>query len=78
MINDLQSKQVEWYRKNGRFPRRIRKDKDGKEYVIGDWSWNRKINRNDKCPHCGKLMSAAFEEIEEKMKKALAVNERGK
>lgn len=31
---------VAWYRKNGKYKERIRKDNEGKEYVIGDWWWN--------------------------------------
>lgn len=38
-----QRAQVEWYRKNGRYPERIRREHSGQgeEYVTGDWSWQR-------------------------------------
>lgn len=70
-MEDLQSKQVKWYYKNGRYASRITKDSDGKEYVIGDWSWNRRYGNITKCPHCGVPLSAAYEEIEEKMNKVV-------
>jgi len=73
---DIQSIQVRWYRKYGRFPERITKDINGKEYVIGDWSWNRKYRKYTKCPHCGKPMSEAFEEIDEKMKALIRIDSR--
>lgn len=34
--------QVAWYRENGAYPHRIKVGGDGKEYVIGDESWNAK------------------------------------
>ena len=34
--------EVKWYKENGRYPERIVKPKIGGEYVIGDFSWNRK------------------------------------
>lgn len=38
---DVQAFEVAWYRANGRFPRqRIRRDAFGREYMIGDQSWN--------------------------------------
>lgn len=33
--------QVNWYRRFGRYPARIRYDGHGVQYVIGDWSWKR-------------------------------------
>ncbi len=33
--------EVEWYSLNGKYRNRIRKDNNGVQYVIGDWSWNR-------------------------------------
>lgn len=62
--SDIQSWDVRWYKKHGRFPRRITKDRNGKEFVIGDWSWNRKYRNYTQCPHCGKPMSEAFEEVD--------------
>lgn len=39
----LAAREVEWYRRHGRYPKsRIVRASDGVEYVIGDWSWNRK------------------------------------
>ena len=32
--------EVKWYKENGMYPERITKDSGGKEYVIGDYSWN--------------------------------------
>lgn len=33
---------VRWYLQHGRYGvGRIRTDRDGVQYVIGDWSWNR-------------------------------------
>lgn len=38
-----QKAEVDWYRRYGRHAsRRIRRDSQGYDYVIGDWSWNRK------------------------------------
>jgi len=31
---------VAWYRIHGRFPTRIRRDREGREYVVGDETWN--------------------------------------
>lgn len=34
--------EVEWYAKHGAYPdERIREDRSGRLYIIGDWSWNR-------------------------------------
>ena len=33
--------ELEWYRKNGKYPERIIKTGHLEEYVIGDWAWNR-------------------------------------
>jgi hypothetical protein len=38
---DVQMLEVEWYKKNGKYQDRIVKDALGKEFVIGDWSWER-------------------------------------
>ncbi len=39
-IKDCRQKEVEWYKKNGLFPeRRIVRDSRGKEYVVGDATW---------------------------------------
>ena len=38
---ELCQREVEWYRRHGRYPERIRRDLSGTAYVIGDWSWNR-------------------------------------
>lgn len=44
-----QRREVEWYRKNGRFPgRRIRKDSGGESYVVGDLSWNAKASPEER------------------------------
>ena len=34
--------ELEWYRKFGRYPERIRKDSLGLDYMIGDYAWHRK------------------------------------
>lgn len=39
-MNDIAESEVDWYRINGRFPSRIKKDAKGNLYVIGDASWN--------------------------------------
>ena len=38
---ELSRLSVDWYRKNGKYPERIRTDGDGVEYIVGDWSWER-------------------------------------
>ena len=40
--------ELRWYRKYGKYAKeRIIKDSQGKNYVIGDYSWNRKdVNKN--------------------------------
>jgi hypothetical protein len=54
-----QTKEVEWYRKNGKHPTRIKHDQSGNLYVIGDWSWN-------------KLHPSLYEKIEDRMKREAA------
>lgn len=40
----MASVDVAWYRQHGKYPEdRIRRDSSGVEYVIGDWSWERKF-----------------------------------
>lgn len=34
--------EVAWYRQHGKHSDRIRRAATGEEYVVGDWSWNRK------------------------------------
>lgn len=75
---DILEEEVIWYRKNGNFPQRIKKNSHGKEFVEGDCSWNRKINKKVICPHCGKPLSEAFEEIEDRMKKEINYKELAK
>ena len=75
MNKTYSAREVAWYRMNGRFPQRIKRDSRGREYVIGDISWNRGIKSNIKCPHCGKSLSESFEKIEKKMEKDLKTNE---
>lgn len=62
--------EVDWYRKHGRYPNtRIVQDSHGVEYVIGDWSWNRKHGTcpTCNCPYCG----PEYEVIEGIMKMAI-------
>jgi hypothetical protein len=33
--------EIDWYRKHGKYADRIVKDSHGKQYMIGDWAWNR-------------------------------------
>lgn len=40
VVHDIPAREVRWYRKNGKYPQRITRTAQGKEYVIGDWSWN--------------------------------------
>jgi hypothetical protein len=40
-VNDVQEREVAWYRRHGRHPERVVRDGHGREYVIGDWSWER-------------------------------------
>lgn len=36
------SRQVAWYQRYGKYPQhRIRRERDGNLYVVGDFSWNR-------------------------------------
>jgi hypothetical protein len=59
-------REVLWYRKHGRFPNeRIVCDAEGREYVIGDWAWNRKQGT---CPTCGHSCGPKYERIEERMR----------
>lgn len=37
----IQQLEVEWYRRHGKYRERICRDSMGREYVVGDWSWNR-------------------------------------
>jgi hypothetical protein len=39
-LHEHQASEVEWYRQYGRYQDRIRLDIQGREYVIGDFSWN--------------------------------------
>lgn len=43
---DVQAREVEWYRRYGKYVQRIRRCTAGREYVVGDWSWER--NHPDK------------------------------
>lgn len=65
---DIQAKQVAWYRQNGKFKSRIATCRDGKEYVIGDDSWNARIKSKQICPHCNKPMDSAYEKIDDRMR----------
>lgn len=38
---EFAAREVDWYRRNGRFADRIARDSQHREYVIGDVSWNR-------------------------------------
>jgi hypothetical protein len=38
--SDIQAREVVWYRQYGKHPERIIRDGHGREYVIGDHSWN--------------------------------------
>ena len=42
-IPNLQESEVQWYKTHGKYPDRIRREYSGrgKEFVIGDWSWER-------------------------------------
>lgn len=40
-VNEQQRAEVDWYRRNGRYPERIKLDSGGAPYVLGDASWNR-------------------------------------
>ena len=45
---DIQRREVGWYHRFGKYPNeRIRKDGNGNEYVIGDWSWSRNYPDKD-------------------------------
>lgn len=62
---ELAEREVLWYRKHGRFPnRRIKKDANGIEYVIGDFSWNLNIRQ---CPMCKQPNIDMREVIEPRM-----------
>jgi len=37
---DIQSREVNWYRKNGHYADRISETRNGEIYIIGDQSWN--------------------------------------
>lgn len=37
---DPRPHEVAWYREHGKYPERIGRTNDGREFVIGDWSWN--------------------------------------
>lgn len=46
-VSESMRREVEWYLRNGAHGReRIARTKDGEEYVIGDWSWNRETGRS--------------------------------
>lgn len=61
-IVELYRKEVEWYKKNGKYKSRIKKDKHGNLYIAGDWSWNREHPKR-------------FEYIESSMKENGVYNE---
>lgn len=42
--DDCRQREVKWCRDNG-FNHRIRVNRDGVEYFIGDWSWNSSVER---------------------------------
>lgn len=46
-FRELIQAQVKWYRAHGKYPeQRISRTREGDEYVIGDWSWNRTQKHN--------------------------------
>jgi len=71
-LEDLQARQVVWYRSNGRYPDdRIVHDSGGNEYVIGDWSWSR---MRKTCPTCKQTIRTG-ELIEHRMSAAMVPQE---
>jgi len=44
-MKDFQQAEVDWARRNG-FNHRIRIDNKGRDFVIGDWAWNRDENHS--------------------------------
>lgn len=40
-MSEIQRKEVEWYRRHGKYPERIRRCGSGELYVVGDWAWER-------------------------------------
>jgi len=42
----LTRREVDWYKRHGRYAERIRLDASDHEYVEGDWSWNRTYLKN--------------------------------
>lgn len=52
----LAQDEVDWYRKHGRYPKRIARDSDGIEYVIGDRSWNRQYDNKNQCENIEEIM----------------------
>ena len=53
-MEDQRHKELQWYKKHGKYKDRVTTDSVGQPYVIGDWAWNRMHPYN-------------YEHIEEKM-----------
>jgi len=62
-------REVAWYRQNGKYPHRLVRDSKGVQYVMGDWSWNR---RHRPCPNCNRPYTTEREVIEPQMRAAIA------
>ena len=72
MPNKVSEAEVRWYSQHGRFRHRIVRDSEGAEYVIGDWSWNRRM---EPCSRCNRRLpgqAEGWEVIEPEMRDAIA------
>jgi len=45
----LADRETQWYRSNGHYQERVRIDRDGQQYVVGDWSWHRNHPEKSEC-----------------------------
>ena len=64
-IQDVRQVELDWYGENGCYPdTRITKDSDGREYVIGDDSWNRKPANKHFQEHCDAAMSFILQPLQ--------------
>ncbi len=64
---DLQKLEVDWYKNNGKYLDRIKKDALGREYVVGDFSWE--MNFSDRLEFVDILMKRYAERVAKQLTK---------
>ena len=53
----VRQRELDWYKKHGTYPERIKEDANGNKYVEGDFTWNAKHENRYKQEFCETEMS---------------------